>query len=283
MRIAFLIPHCFRGDDSTSLHGSSWAAARGLRAQTVDRAIFQLHSLWGRRHSALDGKTLQRFPGGNPHAFDFDVFVFTTRGLHLVDMLRTKRLFTHIQTEADPPFLGFECAKWIRDHRGQYDYFFYMEDDLLIHDPLFVRKIHGFNQKVGATNPRALLQPQRYEISLAAGDPRVINDIDRLYIDYRNPDITVPDAPPLEIDFFGMTIAFEPAPNPHAGCYMLSNAQANYVVNHPDFLKHIMFDAPGDTAATAFIAQALTVYKPALSSLSFLEIQHGHQVCLRMD
>lgn len=284
MKVAFLIPHVFRGDDSGSLHGSSWEHARETRSQIFDQVIFQIHSLWGRRHTALDGPELKILAGANPFAVDFEIFVFTTGDLHLLDNLATRHMVTHIATEAEPMLVGFECAKWIRDHLNEYDYYFYLEDDLLIHDPLFLIKIENFNRLVAGSLPNAVLQPQRYELSLLAADPNVIKDIDRLYIDYANRDLTPPVGPPITLTFLGISIEFEPALNPHSGCYIISNRQAEMVVAHPDFLTlGKMYDFPLDTAATAFIAQALTVYKPARQSLSFLEIQHGHQVCLRMD
>ncbi len=285
MKVAFLIPHCFLGDNSKALHGSSWPGARAFRRAMLDRAVFQIHSLFGNRYRALDGFTLNVLQGANPFAVDFDIFVFTTRGLHLVNELATAgRHFNHIETDAEPPVLGFECAKWIRDHLGTYDYYFYLEDDLLIHDSLFLMKIDLFNQLIGREQPDILLQPQRYELALLAHDPAVLADIDKLYIDYMHSGLTPPTGRILRMNFLGIEIVLEPAPNPHAGCYMISNAQAERVVRHPDFLHHSkIYDAPGDTAATGFVSQALRVYKPAQQSLSFLEIQHGHQVCLRMD
>ena len=284
MRAAFLIPHVFRGDNPHSLHGSSWARARQTRRDTFDRAIFQIHSLWGDRHSALDTPELKVLPGANPFAIDFDIFVFTTGDMHLMADLRTRALFKHVPTTAEPMFVGFECAKWIGDHLNKYDYYFYLEDDLLIHDPLFLIKIETFNRLVSDQFPKALLQPQRYELSLLAHDPNVIKNIDRLYIDYANRDQPAGKGPPITLTFLGLPISFEPALNAHSGCYILSNRQAEIVVAHPDFLAHgKMYDFPLDTAATAFVAQALDVYKPARQSLSFLDIQHGHQVCLRME
>ena len=250
----------------------------------LDRAIFQIHALFGNRHKALDGYTLRLIPGHNPFAVDFDIFVFTTQGLHLLDdAVTAHRHFTHVETDAEPPLLGFECAKWIRDHFGSYDYYFYLEDDLLIHDPMFLLKIDAFNRMAAEQLPDVMLQPQRYELALLAYDRAVLADIDKLYIDYQHSGLMVPSGPTLRMNFLGIDIVFEPARNPHAGCYMISNAQAERVIRHPDFLKPSkIYDAPGDTAATGFILQALRVYKPARQSLAFLEVQHGHQVCLRM-
>ena len=38
-KIAFLIPHCFRGDNATAIHGSFRPEARGLRTLILDRLL----------------------------------------------------------------------------------------------------------------------------------------------------------------------------------------------------------------------------------------------------
>lgn len=52
-------------------------------------------------------------------------------------------MFRHHETDADPQLLGFECHKLLRDAQGRYDYYGFGEDDIIIVDPLFLRK-RGF-------------------------------------------------------------------------------------------------------------------------------------------
>lgn len=285
-RVAFLIAHCFRGDDPAAIHGSFRPSARTLRALVLDRAIFQIHSLFGRRHKALRASSLEDLPAENPFALDFDLFVFTTRGLHLLPLLVYREMATHVETSAPPGFLGFECARWIRENLGRYDYYVYLEDDIVLRDPLFFLKLDRFYGQFGALHPRVILQPQRYEEALVAANPKTPKSLDRLYIDYDDDARTwgpVPEGDRLTMAFLGLEVEFEPARNPHAGCYVLTEAHAQRVVAHPDFLnQEKVVITPIDTAATAFVARALTVYKPTLRWLSFLDVYHGHQTIMRM-
>ncbi len=50
-----------------------------------------------------------------------------------------------------------DCALDIIPRSGQYDYYAYIEDDIVVTDALFLSKRHLFDQRFG---PEALLQPQ---------------------------------------------------------------------------------------------------------------------------
>jgi hypothetical protein len=302
-RVAFLIPHYFGGTDDSAVHGSNRPRTEPIRRALLDRVIFQLHALFGATHHAFserhsrigrveDESTLAAYSCPNLHRLrEFEVYVFTTRGQHLLAGLKslTPRHYRHVATEADPPFLGFECARWIRDHPDGYDFYCYLEDDIILRDPLFFAKIAAFNQAFDAAGRGLVVQPQRYEEPLNAGDPEDIAKFNRLYIDYEARGDEDAQAAPasagetLALDFAGLRVEFEPARNPHAGCYVVTPAQAARMTGHPDFLsKDKVFINPLDTAATGFVARALKVYKPARNSLAFLDVQHGHQGILRV-
>jgi len=63
-------------------------------------------------------------------------------------------LQNYYHSRAEP----FGIAPSISSHRsGQYDYYAYIEDDIVVTDALFLSKRHLFDQRFG---PEALLQPQ---------------------------------------------------------------------------------------------------------------------------
>ena len=284
-KIAFLIPHCFRGDNATAIHGSFRPEARGLRTLILDRVIFQIHSLFGSRHVAQRPSTREKLPADNPFAVDFDLMVFTSGPYHLMADLMYRDHVTHIPVEAPPPLLGFECARWIADNRGKYDYFVYLEDDICLRDPLMFEKLDAFYRAFGAARPDILLQPQRYEETVVARHHGFAERFDRLYIDYDAEGQWGPTPPGevLRLDFLGMDIEFEPARNPHSGLYAVNNGHVERMAAHPDFLSHEkLVLTPMDTAATAFVARALCIYKPTLRNPSFFDIYHGHQSILLM-
>src|SRR5262249_11152072 len=89
--------------------------------------------------------------------------VCTTRGRHLLADLRLQAgRYEHRPTAAEPRLLGFECHAALRERLGGYDYYAYLEDDLVLHDPWFFRKLAWFTRHVGDAS---LLQPHRYEVA----------------------------------------------------------------------------------------------------------------------
>src|SRR5690349_11964129 len=123
MRVAFLIPHFFIGDTVPDgprmLLGSAQPGARLIRRTILDRLLFQIHNLFGPGHTALnvmpraEGRNSEFLPAGNPHQLDFDIFVFTSGGAHLLDEIEGRYTYQHIEMSTDRMFLGFECARWI--------------------------------------------------------------------------------------------------------------------------------------------------------------------------
>jgi len=293
-RIAFMIPHFFGGTDPRSIHGAGRPQARAIRQAIFDRVIFQIHALFGPTHHALNillsqfngpenVSRLATYPCENLYRLDFDLFVFTTQGQHLLDGLQCPpNYYRHVETGAEPPFLGFECARWMRDHPG-YDLYCYLEDDIILRDPLFFAKIAHFNQTFDADNRGLLLMPQPYEEPMNAGDPQDMSRMTRLYVNYQSQETPSFSGENLVMDFAGLRVTLEPALNPHGCMYVLTPGQAARVVRHPDFLdKTKIHSDPGDTAGSGFVMRALKIYKPAKNSLSFLEVQHGHQSILRL-
>jgi hypothetical protein len=287
MRVAFLIPHFFIGstvpDGPRMLLGSAQPEARLVRRIIFERLLFQIHTLFGPSHAGLnilpraEGKNSAFVPAGNPHQLDFDIFVFTSGDAHLLAEISGRYAFKHIETSGNRMFLGFECARWIRDCLGSYDFYFFLEDDLLIRDPLLLRKAQLFNDTFDAGAKGLLLQPQRYEETLG-GDPLPgLEGMTRLYIDYQSQAEPSFAGETFTLDFAGMQVHLEPALCAHSGCYILNNAQATRMVEHPLFLDpNEPHRNPTDDAATLFISRALKIYKPARDSLSFFDIQHGH-------
>ena len=67
--------------------------------------------------------------------------VCTTGDRHLLDRLMLPAgSYSHHPTGCPPALLGFECHAVLRDRLGDYDYYAYLEDDLIARDPwLFVK------------------------------------------------------------------------------------------------------------------------------------------------
>ena len=94
----------------------------------------------------------------------FTIKVVTDGQHHVLEHLEPcyRELLEEVPTEpADPRHLGFEAQRVLAENLDEkYDLYVYLEDDLLIHDPLFFRKIFWFQHNIGE---HCVLMPHRYE------------------------------------------------------------------------------------------------------------------------
>jgi hypothetical protein len=273
MRVLITIPHFFDGGAARTDNRSRNATARGERLRALVATLASLHQAFGSTTFGLDHGERMVWPmtQAAPHALD--IVLVTTGQSHLAgEIAPLQSLFRHIATNADPLRLGFECHKLLRDAVGRYDYYGYVEDDIVITDPLFLRKRRLFDRTFG---PQALLQPNRYEASPSG-------PVHKLYVDYRlNPRVTaryqnVADAPQLAMPFLDETITFERTTYPSAGCFFLNDAQLALLIGSPHFLDgDVSYLSPLDSAVTLSVMKVFRVYKPALNQAWFLEVLHA--------
>ena len=273
MRILIVMPHYFKGTAEAAVNRSTQIGARGERVRALVAAISALHQALGCGTYGLDHGQRTAWPMAKPERHALDLVIVTTGDAHLVDDLAPLQpMFRHHATSADPLMLGFEGHKLLRDARGQYDYYGFVEDDIVIVDPLFLRKRRLFDQNFG---PQALLQPNRYEASPTG-------PVHKLYVDYRlNPRVTeryqnLADTPRLELPFLGDSIGFERTPYPSAGCFFLNDEQLSILVASPHFLDgDVSYLSPLDSAVTLSVMKTFRVYKPVLDQAWFLEVLHA--------
>jgi len=169
--------------------------------------------------------------------------------------------------------LGFACHEVLRKALGSYDWYRYLEDDLLITDPMFLPKLEWFVREHGE---ETTLSPHRYERSL-------IEPVHKLYHDGSvRPDFTaawqdVGDRRFLEASALGMPLRFERWPNPHSGCFFLTSKQMEIWASKPWFLDgDCSFAGPLESAASLGIIRTFRQYKPSPVNAGFFELEHLH-------
>ena len=159
MRILVTIPHFYNAQGG-GMYGSLRADPKPRR-NALMAAIFGLHNTYGPRQGLLVKPIVESNTG---LANKIDVVVCTTGDSHLIAQLGLPDgLYRHHATSAAPMFLGFECHALLRDALGAYDYYCFLEDDLLLSDPMLFQKLNWFNKIAG---DGAVLQPNRFEIAL---------------------------------------------------------------------------------------------------------------------
>jgi hypothetical protein len=273
MRLLVAIPHFFRAIDPNATNRSHRAEARDERLRALIATVASLHQAFGAGVYGLDHFNRAAWQAGSTEERVLDVVVCTTGGAHLLDEAPSLRAqVRHHPTNAEPLMLGFECHRLLSEARGRYDYYGYVEDDIVVTDPLFFHKRRLFDRAFG---PEALLQPNRYEA-------RPDGAVQKLYVDYHlTPARTagyqnLADRPRLELPFLDGAVAFERSAYPSAGCFFLNADQLAIWAQSPAFLDgDVSYLSPLDSAATLSIMKTFRIYKPVLDQAWFLEVLHA--------
>jgi hypothetical protein len=273
VRVLFVIPHFFKATDPRATNRSTQPQAQGERLRALTATISSLHQTFGTGHG-LDHFRRIAWCTAARDAPAIEVVVCTAGDAHLLGEIDpyVRCSFRHHAADVEPLMLGFECHRLLADARGRYDYHCYVEDDIIITDALFFRKLRLFNDAFG---DEALLQPNRYEV-------KPEGPVRKLYVDYDlAPRLTsayqdVTCQPRLQMPFLGETVAFERTCYPSAGCFFLSAEQLGRWAGSPAFCdRDISYLSPLDSAATLSIMKTFRVYKAALAQAAFLEVQHA--------
>jgi hypothetical protein len=276
MRILVAIPHFFdlsREDRRAPRHGAL-AGDPEPRIEALAACVSALHQHFGGPQVIIDSARREtKAANARFAAAKLDVVVCTTGGQHLLSRVPLDQsALRHQPTDAEPPLLGFECHAALYERLGDYDYYCYLEDDLIIRDPWFFAKLGWFHGQVG---PGALLLPNRYEVARGGVAWKAYLDGDlagRVTAPFQN----IADTPELKGQCLGLELTFRRPSNPHAGCFFLTTDQLRAWGIRRDFLdRDTRFVGPLESAATLGLMRAFRIYKPAPEVASFLEIEHA--------
>lgn len=281
MKVLFAIPHYFRPTGAAPdgrAHGSVGRDPRP-RVEALAACLTAVREVAAPRSCVLShaDRLAHVLPGEQVVA---DVVVCTTNGDHLLASLPPAIAgWAHHPTAADPPLLGYECHAVLRDRLGGYDYYCYLEDDIVLTDPWLFRKLGWFGREFGDAR---LLQPNRFE---AGPHPLV----DKMYVDGDLPAgfaagfRPLPDPPELAAEVLGRPVVFRAPTNPHSGCFFLAAAQMERWARRPDFLdRSAAFVGALESAATLGVLRAFEVFKPGVENPDFLEVRHHGTAYLGM-
>lgn len=270
MKILITIPHYYN-ESKQSIHGSGKSPQPRMKA--LSACLFNIYSLFSLAQYMLDIRDKKAVKVNNDYTHSIDVIICTTGDKHLLNQANIpNNFYAHHKSKLEnPKYLGFECQKILKGNLDKYDYYCFMEDDLIIQDSYFFEKIKWFNNSADILN---VLQPNRYEVSTC---DRVLKS----YVDGDiNPRITeqyqdIKEIPELSKEFLGQNITFQSPLNPHSGCFFLTQKQMEHWANQPHFLDmDVSFISPLESSATLGLMKTFKVYKPAPQNANFLEIQH---------
>jgi hypothetical protein len=272
MRLLFTVVHFFRGGAKGLRNYGSMGRNSAPRVQALTDCIASIHEHFGGGQFSLNHGQRQADAANQTMRHKVDVVVCTVKDMHLLGELDVpKGAYHHHLTTADPTVLGYECHAVLRDHLGKYDFYCYLEDDLVMRDPMFFSKLQWFNQLTGKQD---LLQPNRYEVSFKS-------NVNKVYVDGPLPPRStapfqkVDERNLLKATVLGQDMLFRRTLNPHSGSFFLNEQQMRTWASKPYFLdRSPAFIGPPESAATLGIMKTFRVYKPAVRNASFLELQH---------
>ena len=275
------IPHFFREDGHGCMgYGSSRPKARLPRSLALARCLQALLAQ-GRAHDDLvlhiGGRCLQPTPAlersGPPlPPLEVEVHVFTDGSHRLEEVLQLfgGQIQVHSLDLEDPRQLPLACRDHLVAAEPRADLSLYLEDDLVLSDPLFFDKQRWFLERSGG---RAVLMPHRYELIPGGGGRRLLIDgplrpgfIGR----FCQPKDAVASARFLD----GQQVSFDRTANPHSGLFCVNSEQIHAL--RQQTLPRQGFVTPLETAATLTVLQHFAVLKPALAHRAFLWVEHGH-------
>ncbi len=280
MKILFTIPHYFEAGGRGARNYGSTGKAPEPRVGALALTISALWQAFGPSQYSLNHASRKGLPANSRLRNQISVRICTTGGRHLLGRLgHLQDRFTQAPTEADAPLLGYECHRVLKESLGQFDYYCYLEDDLVLRDPLFFHKLAWFNAQA---EEGSLLLPNRYEYSVTGGIHKVYIDGEmrpRASKEFQNPtEKTI-----LTSKALGMPVRFARTWNPHSGCFFLTEKQMTHWAAQDYFLdRSTAFIGPPESAATLGVMKAFRIYKPALPCAGFVEIEHCGTAYLRL-
>ena len=277
-----VIPHYFAESDASMREigagfGSRQPGGRLARSIAFSRC---LHGLLNLRRSIKDLQLDLRTAASDitPPAMDsfevkLEVVVVVHQGNCLLDVIAPLVPMVKVLRRDldDPRQLGIEARDWLISHPSPSDLNLYMEDDLVIHDSLFIEKILWMAFR---SNHQCVLLPHRYELTRRLDLPsRLLIDgpIDHdVLADWHCPSKSIATG-----NFRGQQgLQFDCPSNPHSGCFGISRQQL-LVLRERELPKH-GFVGPLETAATYTVGCAFLLLKPALINRGFLMVEHAH-------
>lgn len=271
MKALLVIAHFFRPAEGK--HSSTDERMRQVRREVLEVSLrsWRAHST---ETATMDFQTkTSRIAPGALETLDIALLVHEDNHL-FDDELKSRYDVQKASVKLkDPRRLPFGSHMLLASSVERYDWLVYAEEDLVLHDPFFFRKLAAFQQDFG---PRRVLQPHRFELNTKGtrfktyidGDLRA-GLVDPLFAHVEE------SQPLLETRFAGTDIAFERARNPHAGFFALSAEQ----LRHWKAQKHFMdadasFVSPLESAATLGIVKTFSVFKTRAPHQGYFEIEH---------
>lgn len=278
-RVRICIPHYFELGNRDVGYGSTRSSDSSKRLLSLARSLASLHALnrspidyvLNVGSASIDTSAKSTYP---KHALpcilvEVHVFIIGEKVLRaFTDCLPGGSLIHRVDL-SEPCMLPLVARDYLVNCDKPANISIYMEDDLVISDPMFIDKLHWFFEK---TDHQAILMPHRAEVchghrpcSLFVDGPLRREEI----LQYSTPE---ENAMCLRFWDDG-DISFDIPLNPHSGMFAISSTQRTALQSKE--LPRTGFVSPLETAATLTVLANFAVFKPSWNYRRFFTIEHA--------
>lgn len=279
LRVRVAIPHFFRETSGGTGYGSGRPGARFARSLALGRCLGALLALErsaddlvlniGQRRLERSGALRRGERALGPIALELHLFTCGDQRLQEVLEQFADRLRVHELGLEDPRQLPLATRDWLIQSDPLCDLVLYLEDDLVIGDPLFFDKQAWF---LAGCRHQAVLMPHRYERIGGRNGQRLLVDGPLRPAFIRT--FCTPTANAARGRFREREVVFDQTDNPHSGLFCISGTQARQLATLEQPTDG--FVSPLETAATLTVLRHYMVLKPSWNDRDFLWIEHGH-------
>ena len=200
--------------------------------------------------------------------FQSKIIILTKEGYSLHENLPEylkNRIKIFYSGQEDPMYVEFDAYDVFKAHENDYDYFMFLEDDIVLNDSWFLEKIKKFNRVSPKMN--YVLLPHRFEyfkgLKAYIDQCPVINDPSRSNKYSEHLKIIADDA---------VFAVFE---NAHSAFYCLNKQQMRlWIKSGYKWKNKVAAVGVLESAATFCMYENFEFFKPHPDNMSYFEVQH---------
>jgi hypothetical protein len=280
MKILIAIPHVFSPKPG-SLYSSQTESKRDLKRKALIESTtgnLSRHSKQHWIHASL-GKGKEVITRGLSTSLgaELTIQLYTPNKASLASALPPHPGLQVIDPQVeDFSRIPLVASRRLLEQGEDYDLVGYLEDDLVIEDPQFFRKLLYLDQ---LTDGSYAFLPHRCEHMQYQGDVILSGDPDG-----GRPDLFWDTGETLRVGWPLGDVLFYRATNPHSGCYFLSKRQAVRVANfwqEHDWKAAFQLAGPLEQACSGLLLPVLKVMKPIPDHYRFLMVRHQDELWRR--
>jgi hypothetical protein len=174
-------------------------------------------------------------------------------------------------------FIEFFAQEIFLEAKDRFDYFLFLEDDILLGDACFLEKVEEFNRRSPYAD--ALLLPHRFELNEGVKYYDCRDFRNKMWTGPAGSDIRdVVNALTLityESELLRRKVRFAEYTNPHAAVHCLDRRQlGRWEATGRHWRGKVSWIGPLESAATGCLFEGFHLYKPHPENRWFLEVRH---------